>query len=83
MVSHPELNFPEVVNAFIEIIPSDTVKYELDKDSGYCKIDRLQKYSNILPALYGFVPKTYCGRHVAMTGGNSLDLLNYWETVTP
>ncbi|MBK8506700.1 MAG: inorganic pyrophosphatase [Saprospiraceae bacterium] len=63
------VNFPEVVNAFIEIIPSDTVKYELDKNSGYCKIDRLQKYSNILPALYGFVPKTYCGIHVAMTGG--------------
>jgi inorganic pyrophosphatase len=61
------LNFPQVVNAFIEIIPSDTVKYELDKESGYCKIDRLQKYSNILPALYGFVPGTYCGNHVAMT----------------
>ncbi len=58
--------FPRVVNAFIEIIPSDTVKYELDKISGYCRIDRLQKFSNILPALYGFIPQTFCGREVAL-----------------
>ena len=37
---------PEVVTAFIEMVPTDTVKYELDKVSGYIKIDRPQKYSN-------------------------------------
>ncbi|HNM07378.1 MAG TPA: inorganic pyrophosphatase [Chitinophagales bacterium] len=52
---------PEVVNAYIEIVPTDTVKYEIDKPSGFLKIDRPQKYSNVLPCLYGFVPKTYCG----------------------
>lgn len=51
---------PEVVSAFIEVIPSDTVKYEVDKLSGFLKIDRPQKFSNIVPALYGFIPQTYC-----------------------
>ena len=56
---------PELVQAFIEVIPSDTVKYEVDKVSGYLKIDRPQKFSNIVPALYGFVPQTYCKEEVA------------------
>ncbi|MFN4812993.1 MAG: inorganic pyrophosphatase [Bacteroidia bacterium] len=58
-------NFPEQVNVYIEIVPSDTVKYEIDKESGYLKIDRPQKFSNIIPALYGFIPQTYCGKTVA------------------
>ena len=58
-------NAPEKVNAFIEIIPTDTVKYEVDKDTGYLMIDRPQKFSNIVPALYGFVPQSYCDKKVA------------------
>lgn len=58
-------NVPEVVTAFIEIVPSDTVKYEVDKASGFLKVDRPQKFSNIIPALYGFIPQTYCGKKVA------------------
>lgn len=54
-------NAPETVTAFIEVVPTDTVKYEVDKESGYLKIDRPQKYSNVIPALYGFIPQTYCG----------------------
>lgn len=56
---------PEVVSSFIEVIPSDTVKYEIDKTTGYLKIDRPQKFSNIVPSLYGFVPQTYCADKVA------------------
>lgn len=56
---------PEVVTAFIEIVPSDTVKYEIDKESGYLKIDRPQKFSNAIPTLYGFIPQTYCDERVA------------------
>jgi len=56
---------PEQVTSFIEVIPSDTVKYEVDKTTGYLKIDRPQKFSNIVPALYGFVPQTLCKEHVA------------------
>ena len=55
---------PDQVNAYIEIVPTDTIKYEMDKVSGLLKIDRPQRYSNICPALYGFVPGTYCGDQV-------------------
>jgi inorganic pyrophosphatase len=53
---------PNFVTAFIEIVPTDTVKYEIDKQSGYLKVDRPQKFSNIIPALYGFIPQTYSGK---------------------
>lgn len=55
---------PAVVTAYVEIVPTDTVKYELDKATGYLKVDRPQKFSNICPSLYGFLPRTYCGRQV-------------------
>jgi inorganic pyrophosphatase len=56
---------PSLLQCFVEVVPSDTLKYEIDKVSGYLRIDRPQKYSNICPALYGFVPQTYCGDSVA------------------
>ena len=56
---------PAVVTAFIEVVPSDTVKYEIDKVSGYLQIDRPHKYSNVIPTLYGFIPQTYCAEKVA------------------
>jgi len=58
-------NAPNEVTMFVEIVPRDTVKYEVDKDTGYLKIDRPQQYSNVVPANYGFIPRTYCGRRVA------------------
>lgn len=61
----PGEHVPEMMQCFIEVVPSDTLKYEIDKVSGYLKVDRPQKYSNICPALYGFVPKTFCGDEVA------------------
>lgn len=51
--------------AYIEITPTDGIKYEIDKHSGYLKVDRPQRFSNFCPTLYGFVPKTYCGDRVA------------------
>ncbi|MCF8380938.1 MAG: inorganic pyrophosphatase [Bacteroidales bacterium] len=56
---------PKVITTFIEMVPRDTVKYEIDKVSGYLKIDRPQKYSNSVPALYGFIPQTLCGEKIA------------------
>lgn len=56
---------PDTVHAYIEIVPADTVKYELDKDSGILKVDRPQKYSNVTPSLYGLIPQTFCGESVA------------------
>jgi len=55
----------ERVTAYVEIVPTDTVKYELEKGSGHLKIDRPQRYSSICPTLYGFIPQTYCGDEVA------------------
>jgi inorganic pyrophosphatase len=56
---------PDVVTAYVEIVPTDTVKYEIDKASGHLKVDRPQAFSNVCPTLYGFVPQTYCGEQVA------------------
>lgn len=56
---------PNEVTVFIEIVPRDTVKYEVDKETGYLKIDRPQQYSNVVPANYGFIPQTYCAEKVA------------------
>ncbi|MBK3518918.1 inorganic pyrophosphatase [Carboxylicivirga marina] len=57
-------NSPEILTTFIEVVPTDTIKYEVDKESGYLRIDRPQKYSNVVPAPYGFIPQTYCGKLV-------------------
>jgi inorganic pyrophosphatase len=51
---------PGLVNAFIEITPFDLIKYEVDKVSGYLRVDRPQRGSSHPPALYGFIPRTYC-----------------------
>ena len=56
---------PEVVTSYIEIVTTDTVKYEIDKITGHLKVDRPQKYSNVCPSLYGFIPQTFCGPRVA------------------
>jgi inorganic pyrophosphatase len=56
---------PELVNAYIEIVPTDAVKYELDKLSGHLRVDRPQRFSSMCPTLYGFIPQTFCGREVA------------------
>jgi inorganic pyrophosphatase len=55
---------PEVLNVFVEITPYDLVKYEVDKISGYLRVDRPQRGSSQPPALYGFVPRTYCDSRI-------------------
>ncbi len=70
-------NAPDILTCFVEMVSTDTVKYEVDKVSGYLKIDRPQKYSNVLPAMYGFIPQTLCSKRTAefaieKTGRNEL-----------
>ncbi|MFZ5517606.1 MAG: inorganic pyrophosphatase [Candidatus Zhuqueibacterota bacterium] len=86
---------PKVVTAYIELVPEDTVKYELDKESGLLKVDRPQVYSNICPTLYGLIPQTYCGEKIAefcqqKTGrqhivgdGDPLDICVFSEKLIP
>ena len=57
----PGSDAPQVVNAYIEIVPTDVVKYELDKLSGHLRLDRPQRFSSLCPTPYGFIYQTYCG----------------------
>jgi inorganic pyrophosphatase len=56
---------PVYLNAYIELTPFDLIKYEIDKTTGYLRVDRPQRTSSQPPALYGFIPRTYCGERVA------------------
>lgn len=65
-------NPPSLVQAYIEITPYDLVKYEIDKETGYMRVDRPQRTSSQPPALYGFIPRTFCGNNVsALSSGSS------------
>ncbi len=55
---------PNIVNVYIELGPFDLVKYEVDKETGYLKVDRPHRTSSQHPTLYGFIPRTYCGEEV-------------------
>jgi inorganic pyrophosphatase len=55
---------PRIVTAYVEITPFDSVKYEVDKETGYLRVDRPQRFSSRVPTLYGFVPQTYCAEKV-------------------
>jgi inorganic pyrophosphatase len=61
----PGPGLPQVVTVYVEIVPTDTVKYEMDKVSGILRMDRPQRYSNVCPSLYGFIPRTLCEERVA------------------
>ncbi|SDY42257.1 inorganic diphosphatase [Hymenobacter psychrophilus] len=53
-------NVPQTVTGIIEIPKGSKAKYELDKDSGMLKLDRVLFSAVHYPAAYGFIPKTYC-----------------------
>lgn len=56
----PGDDVPSSVNAIIEIPKGSKAKYEIDKDSGLIKLDRVLFSSVMYPANYGFIPQTYC-----------------------
>jgi len=56
----PGENAPDYVNGIIEIPQNTRAKYELDKESGLLKMDRVLYSSMYYPANYGFIPQTYC-----------------------
>ena len=55
--------------AFIEIPKGCKAKYELDKDTGLLKLDRVLYTSTVYPANYGFIPRTFAD------DGDPLDVL--------
>ena len=76
----------DVVQVFVEMTPADTVKYELDKESGFMMVDRPQRTTSSPPALYGFIPRTFCGEEVArrcpdaeVADGDPLDICVFSE----
>jgi len=54
---------PEIVNGIIEIPQNTRAKYELDKETGLLKMDRVIYSSMYYPHNYGFIPQTYCDDH--------------------
>lgn len=60
---------PEVVTGIIEITNGSKTKYELDKETGMLRFDRMLYTTMRYPANYGFIPKTYCD------DGDPLDIL--------
>jgi inorganic pyrophosphatase len=54
-------NAPREVNAIIEIPQGSRCKYEIDKESGLLKLDRVIFSSFHYPVNYGFIPQTYGG----------------------
>jgi inorganic pyrophosphatase len=74
-MTHPWHDIPveepvdESFPAFIEIPQGSKLKYELDKDTGLLKVDRVLFSAVHYPANYGFIPRTYCD------DGDPLDVL--------
>ena len=60
---------PDVFNAIIEIPQGSKVKYELDKETGMLRVDRMLYSSVVYPANYGFIPQSYAD------DGDPLDVL--------
>ena len=65
----PGSDLPNVVNGIIEIPKGSRAKYELDKESGLLRLDRVLYSSVYYPANYGFIPQSYC------EDGDPLDIL--------
>ncbi|EYU28270.1 hypothetical protein ABFS83_12G134600 [Erythranthe nasuta] len=51
---------PRIFNCVVEISKGSKVKYELDKESGLIKVDRVLYSSVVYPHNYGFIPRTVC-----------------------
>lgn len=55
----PKRITPDNFYAVIEIGKGSKIKYELDKETGLIKMDRILHTSTHYPANYGFIPRTY------------------------
>ena len=62
-------NAPEEINVFVEIPQGSSIKYEVDKDSGFLFVDRFLHTAMAYPFNYGFIPQTNAD------DGDALDVL--------
>jgi inorganic pyrophosphatase len=60
---------PEMVQAIIEISRGSKAKYEVDKETGLLRLDRVLHAAFYYPINYGFIPQTFAG------DGDPLDIL--------
>jgi len=60
---NPERIKPHDFIAVIEISKGSKKKYELDKETGMMKLDRILYTATHYPASYGFIPRTYADDH--------------------
>lgn len=67
-ISPKRINVDDFI-AVIEITKGGKAKYELDKDTGLLRLDRVLYTSTVYPANYGFIPRTYA------SDGDPLDVL--------
>jgi inorganic pyrophosphatase len=65
------INSDGSINVIIEIQKGSKNKYELDKESGLIKLDRVMHTGQDYPFDYGFIPNTLCG------DGDPLDVVLY------
>uniref|UniRef100_A0A7S1VN85 inorganic diphosphatase n=1 Tax=Sexangularia sp. CB-2014 TaxID=1486929 RepID=A0A7S1VN85_9EUKA len=63
---------PHELTAYIECAPDESIKFEMDKDTGFLSVDRPHKFSSVCPTLYGFLPQTYCADEVASLAAKHL-----------
>ena len=56
-------NAPDIVTGIIEIPTATRAKYELNKETGRLRLDRVIYSSMYYSANYGFIPQTYCEDH--------------------
>lgn len=57
---------PRIVTAVIEVPKASKAKYEMDKESGLLKLDRILFSAVHYPDNYGFIPQTLCEDHDAL-----------------
>ena len=60
-------------DAIVEISQGDSVKYELDKETGIMQVDRILSTSMLYPCNYGFIPETLA------KDGDPLDVLIFCD----
>ena len=56
----PQTEIHDVVKGIIEIPKGNRAKYELDKESGLLRLDRVLYSSMYYPHNYGFIPQSFC-----------------------